>query len=207
MNIGVVTTSVHAGTHADAPLHVESSWGDSATLKPDAFVGDACVIALPSSADSSAEISIHTLRAMIGAATGIDSSRAESAGSAAGTERGATAVPARLLCRTGCSVADGVFPEAWPTLSEPAAAWLVSQGVVLWGTDAPSVDTRASKLLPVHHRLFAGGAYVLENLSLAHVAPGMYELLAQPISIAGADAAPVRAMLRAMSREWLPAHV
>ena len=153
------------------------------------------MIALPSEMEVGAEISTHTLRAMIGTATGIDISRAESV---EGTERNATAVPVRLLCRTGCSVADGVFPDAWPTLGESATAWLVSQGVVLWGTDAPSVDARASKLLPVHHRLFAGGAYVLENLSLAHVAPGMYELLAQPISIAGADAAPVRAMLRAL---------
>lgn len=193
MNLGVVTTSIHAGTHADAPLHVESSWGDSATLPPSAFVGEACVIALPSEMDVGAEISTRTLRAMIGAATGIDISRAESA---EGTERSATAVPVRLLCRTGCSVADGVFPEAWPTLSETATAWLISHGVVLWGTDAPSVDARTSKTLPVHHALFAGGAYVLENLSLAHVTPGLYELLAQPLSIESADAAPVRAMLR-----------
>ena len=70
---------------------------------------------------------------------------------------------------------------------------------MLWGTDAPSVDARTSKLLPVHHLLFAGGAYLLENLSLAHVSSGMYELLAQPLSIADADAAPVRAMLRALA--------
>ena len=195
MNIGVVTTSIHAGTHADAPVHVESSWGDSATLSPSAFVGEACVIALPSEMEVGAEISTHTLRAMISAATGIDISRAESV---EGTETNATAVPVRLLCRTGCSVAAGEFPEAWPALSESATSWLVSQGVVLWGTDAPSVDARTSQALPVHHTLFAGGAYVLENLSLSHVAPGLYELLAQPMSIAGADAAPVRAMLRAL---------
>ena len=153
------------------------------------------MIAFPSSADSSAEISIDTLVSMISAATSVAYSRTESAD---GTDARARSFPSRLLCRTGFSVAAGVFPEAWPTLSESATAWLVSQGVVLWGTDAPSVDTRASKLLPVHHMLFTGGAYMLENLSLAHVAPGLYELLAQPISIAGADAAPVRAMLRAL---------
>lgn len=193
MNIGVVTTSVHAGTHADAPLHVESTWGDSATLPPAAFVGEACVIALPNSFDSNAEISIEVLVAVIRAGTGAAYSRAENA------ENTSIDFPSRLLCRTGRSVATGSFPDAWPVLSESAAAWLVSQGLVLWGTDAPSVDARTSKLLPVHHLLFAGGAYVLENLSLAHVTPGMYELLAQPLSIADADAAPVRAMLRALT--------
>ena len=183
MNIGVVTTSVHAGTHADAPLHVESTWGDSAALPPAAFVGEACVIALPNGFDSNAEISIEVL-------VGVIAERAENT---------SIDFPSRLLCRTGRSVATGSFPDAWPVLSESAAAWLVAQGLVLWGTDAPSVDARTSKLLPVHHLLFAGGAYLLENLSLAHVTPGMYELLAQPLSIADADAAPVRAMLRALA--------
>jgi arylformamidase len=38
---------------------------------------------------------------------------------------------------------------------------------------------------------------VLENLNLRAVTPGLYELLAAPLSIEGADAAPVRALLRA----------
>ena len=84
----------------------------------------------------------------------------------------------------------------WPVLDEPAAEWLVSQNVQLFGTDAPSVDARESKSLPIHHRLFAGGARILENLSLSNVPAGSYELLAQPLSMVGADAAPVRALLR-----------
>jgi arylformamidase len=85
-------------------------------------------------------------------------------------------------------------------LDEPAAQWLVAHGVVLFGTDAPSVDARTSTTLPVHHALFSGGAYVLENLALEGVTPGRYELLAQPVRIEGADGAPVRAMLRRLVR-------
>lgn len=194
MNIGVITTSVHAGTHADAPVHVESSWGDSGSLPPSAFIGDVCVLAVPSGVGASDEISIDVLKAMIVSAMSTPDARAEHA---MAMERRTKAVPARLLVCTGCSVASGVFPDAWPVLTESAAAWLVARGVVLWGTDAPSVDARTSKSLPIHHALFDGGAFVLENLSLTDVTPGLYELLAQPVAIMGADAAPVRALLRA----------
>ena len=190
--------SVHAGTHADAPLHVESSWRASETLPADVFVGEVCVIALPRGADPGAAISIGALRAMIEAVTGIAAAHAERA---EGTERTARGFPTRLLCRTGHSVAHGAFPDAWPVLDAEAAQWLVESGLILWGTDAPSVDERTSKSLPVHHTLFRGGAYVLENLALGEVAPGTYELLAQPIALDGADAAPVRALLRALESE------
>jgi len=180
VNIGRVTTSIHAGTHADAPLHVESTWAGSEALPARVFVGEACVIALPHDMPSDAEITRDVLASLIGA----DGPRS----------------PLRLLCRTGHSVSRGAFPDAWPVLSADAAAWLVESGLLLWGTDAPSVDSRLSRSLPVHHALFGAGAFVLENLSLQGVAPGHYELLAQPLAICGADAAPVRAMLRPIMR-------
>ena len=62
-----------------------------------------------------------------------------------------------------------------------------------------AVDARASTTLAVHHALFNGGAYNLENLDLRHVAPGAYELYAAPLSVAGIDAAPVRALLRPLA--------
>ncbi len=185
MNLGVVTTSVHAGTHADAPLHVESSWGASETLPARAFVGEAYVVMLPHDMTPDAEITRELLASLLTSLLDV----------------AARGFPLRVLCRTGRSVAHGAFPESWPALSAEAAAWLVESGVRLWGTDAPSVDGRTSTSLPVHHALFSGGACVLENLSLDGVAPGRYELLAQPVAIRGADAAPVRAMLRALARE------
>ncbi len=173
VNLASLHLSAHSGTHADAPLHVESAWAASETLPVSVFVGNAYVIDV----HGCAAIDIDVLERML---DGV---------------RDCT----RLLVRTGCSVAGGAFPETWPVLDEPAAHWLVAHGVQLFGVDAPSVDARTSTTLPVHHALFAGGAYVLENLALDAVATGGYELLAQPLAVHGADAAPVRAILRGRS--------
>jgi arylformamidase len=81
-------------------------------------------------------------------------------------------------------------------LSAAAASALAKRGVRLVGVDAPSVDERESRTLEVHHALFDGGAFVLENLDLRDVAQGRYELIALPQRLAGLDAAPVRALLR-----------
>jgi arylformamidase len=50
----------------------------------------------------------------------------------------------------------------------------------------------------VHHALFGGGAFVLENLDLREVPEGRYELIALPQRLVGLDAAPVRAVLRTL---------
>jgi arylformamidase len=73
---------------------------------------------------------------------------------------------------------------------------LLGRGLRLLGVDAPSVDPRESKSLPVHHMLFSGNAYILENLDLRRVPPGPYELIALPLKLMALDAAPVRAVLR-----------
>jgi arylformamidase len=109
-------------------------------------------------------------------------------------------VPLRVLLRTGHSVANGAFPTDWPCLSVSAAEWLVSQGLRLWGVDAPSVDRRESKTLDVHHALLGHNAFVLENVDLRDVPVGAYELIAPPLMVHGADAAPVRALLRSVVR-------
>ena len=101
----------------------------------------------------------------------------------------------RLLLRTGVSIASGEFPADWPALATETAVALTRRGVRLVGVDAPSVDRRESKNLAVHHALFDGGGFVLENLDLRGVADGRYELAAAPLKWAGADAAPVRAVL------------
>lgn len=176
VNLGTVTTSLHVGTHADAPMHVHHEWPASESLPASVFVGPATVISLIGVTPPVREITAELLVSLLG-----------------------NHVVARVLVHTGQSIASGAFPAAWPVLSQDGAQWLVDRGVVLWGTDAPSVDVLDSKDLPVHHALFDGGTYILENLSLGSVAPGHYELLAQPLAILGADAAPVRALLRPLA--------
>jgi arylformamidase len=172
VNVGRVVTSWHVGTHADAPLHVSPAGAASEHLPLAAFRGPATVIDARDVAP--------------GASIGVEWLTEALAG---------RPVPERLLLRTGCSVATGVFPDAWPTLSSHAAAWLTDAGLRLFGTDAPSVDARTATELVVHHALFGGGAYVLENLALGGVPVGEYLLSAYPVLVLGADAAPVRAVL------------
>lgn len=181
VNLAAITTSFHVGTHADAPLHVHEGWPASEALALDAFVGEVVVIAMPDDIDVIPTLGRDEVEAMLSDALGTGASR----------------VPERMLIRTGHSIARGAFPDAWPVLTTDAAHWLVDQGLRLWGVDAPSVDERTSKTLPVHHALLGRGAFVLENLDLRGIEPGRYELIAPPLAVDGADAAPVRALLRA----------
>ena len=75
-------------------------------------------------------------------------------------------------------------------------AWLAERGVTLVGLDVPSVDELTSKGLPRHHRIDAAGLLLLESLDLRGVEPGVYELIALPLRLRGADGSPVRAVLR-----------
>ncbi|MBY0491233.1 MAG: cyclase family protein [Gemmatimonadaceae bacterium] len=176
VNLAAVTTSLHVGTHADAPLHVESAWGASEALDVRAFVGPCVVIEVPVSHNIHADLDVSTIASLVGE----------------------TPVP-RVLLRTGHTIAHGAFPDDWPCLTPDAASWLVAHGVCLWGVDAPSVDRRHSKTLEVHHALLGAGAFVLENLDLRGVPVGRYELIAPPLAVHGADAAPVRALLRPLA--------
>jgi arylformamidase len=179
VNVSSITSSPHVGTHADAPLHVRDGWPGSHELPLDAFVGRAHVVDVSSTS---------------GAITLAELERC-----AAADDVELTTV-SRLLLKTGRTIATGTFPADWPALTEAAARALLGLGVQLVGVDAPSVDERESKALPVHHMLFAGGAYVLENLDLRRTPSGVYELIAPPLKLMALDAAPVRALLREVSR-------
>ena len=170
VNVSAMTLSPHAGTHADAPLHVRDGWPGSHELPLEIFCGEAVVISLPTGDEEIGPDDLVDL---------LPDGDIE-----------------RVLLKTGRTVALGTFPDAWPTLSEQSARLLLGRGVRLLGVDAPSVDQRESKSLPVHHMIFSGGAFVLENLDLRRVPDGRYELLAFPLKVMALDAAPVRAVLR-----------
>jgi arylformamidase len=168
VNLSSVTSSPHVGTHADAPLHVRDGWPATDSLPLEAFLGPAFVLDVSREPDG-----VLSLRE--------DDRRLE------GVQR--------LLLRTGRCIASGAFPSAWPVVSADLAAALASRGLKLLGVDAPSVDERESKTLPVHHALFGADACVLENLDLSEIPEGRYELVALPQRLVGLDAAPVRAVL------------
>ena len=74
-------------------------------------------------------------------------------------------------------------------------AWLQKNGVKLLGLDLPSMDEIDSKSLQNHHALARAGVAIVESLDLSQVAPGIYNLAALPLKIAGGDGAPMRAIL------------
>ena len=167
VNVGRIATSLHAGTHADAPFHFDDAGATIDQLDLAAFIGPARVV------------DVRGLR-RIGPSdlAGID-------------------LPPRVLFRTDAWLDRTIFPAAIPTLDPATPAYLKELGVVLAGFDLPSVDDLDSKTLPVHHALAASGIAILEGLDLAAVVAGEYELIALPLRLVGADGAPVRAILRA----------
>lgn len=166
-----VVMSTHLGAHADAPLHFDPAGADASALPLEAYIGSARVIQCP----------------------GIAALDHAEALWAAGAER--------ALYRVLPEGAGEGFAGRFAALTPEGARTLVRLGVRLFGTDAPSVDPVDSKTLDAHRALREGGIAILEGLNLAGVSPGEYELLAPPLKWRGADASPVRAVLRIRGEE------
>lgn len=75
-------------------------------------------------------------------------------------------------------------------LAPETARALVRLGLCLVGTDQDSIGGAET-----HRILLEAGIPILENLDLEAVVPGSYGLMALPLNIPGAEAAPVRAIL------------
>lgn len=165
VNVAALRLSTHAGTHVDAPYHVSEEGGKTDELPLSAFVGLAQVV------DVQGEESVlpkHVDHVDAG----------------------------RVLFKTSAStLADHEWPDRITPIRPSTIHALNDQGVVLIGTDAPSVDPLESKTLPAHHALLETGIVNLEGLSLDEVRSGRYHLMALPLKISGGDAAPVRAVL------------
>jgi arylformamidase len=168
VNVGKVSTTVHIGTHVDAPFHFEDGGATVEALTLDPFLGPARVIDVR----GRAVIRVEDL-----------------------TPFDLSATP-RILLRTDGWLDHSVFPESIPVLDESVPVYLREQGVILLGLDVPSVDQIDSKTLPIHHALGSFGIMILESVDLSRVEPGIYELIALPLKIVGADGSPVRAILR-----------
>lgn len=101
----------------------------------------------------------------------------------------------RLLLRTGSFLDPYSFQE-FAALSVDLITSLHKRGVILIGVDTPSIDLLDSKDLLAHREAFSLGMIVLEGLLLSQVPEGSYELIALPLALKGMDGSPVRAVLR-----------
>jgi arylformamidase len=168
VNVGQFQLSVHTGTHTDAPFHFDDEGATCEFLDLHPFIGPARVISV-----------MNRRRIRRQDLEPFDLSDTP-----------------RLLLRTDGWTDHARFPTSIPIMDEDVPAWLRRQGVILVGVDVPSVDDLDSKDLPNHHALDRNGIAILESLDLAGVPAGVYELLALPLKLIGADGAPVRAVLR-----------
>jgi arylformamidase len=169
VNVGQAALSVHCGTHADAPLHYDVEGAPIGVLALDPFIGPCRVIDARGQGPLCAPGDI---------AAALDSA------------------PARILLRLMDRPDPGRWPAGFRALAVETVALLAKRGVSLVGIDTPSVDPETSKTLDAHHACRRADMRILENLVLAHVEPGDYELIALPLRFENLDASPVRAVLR-----------
>ncbi len=161
----------HSGTHIDAPAHFIPGGADLDSIPLDRLVGPALVVHVPD-ADLITPQVLDTLGIPLGTR--------------------------RILFRTRNSElwADGhtLFDERFVAISEAGAQWLIERGAWLVGIDylsvAPYSDTG-----PTHRAFLSAGIVPLEGLDLSRVQPGLYHLICLPLRVAGAEGAPVRAIL------------
>ncbi|MCB0215640.1 MAG: cyclase family protein [Caldilineae bacterium] len=174
VQVGQLDCCLHTGTHADAPAHVLANGRTVDRLDPGAFVGPALLLHI----EAQDRIGQDELRRL-----GLDAIRGRPEA-------------ARILVATPRPFDGRHFPTRIPHLEPEAAEYLIWLGARLVGVDQPSIDPLDSQSMPAHKLLFGADACLLENLDFGRLRPGAYELAAAPIRIRGADAAPVRALLR-----------
>lgn len=98
-----------------------------------------------------------------------------------------------IILKTHNSYSEEFNPE-FIYLSHDAARYLAGKGISGVGIDSFGIE-RAQSGHPTHKELFKNGIIILECLRLKDVPEGEYTLIALPLNIKGAEAAPVRAVL------------
>jgi len=169
VNIGALSMPLHTGTHADAPLH---------------YADDA-----PSSAQC--DLSIYVGRCVV-----IDATGAGERVEVGDIDWNVIAGHSRLVIRTYERFPFDKWDSNFKAIAPDVIAKLGALGVRLIGVDAPSLDPQTSKTMEAHHQVLAADMRILEGLVLDDVPVGEFELIALPLKIEGADASPVRAILR-----------
>jgi len=161
-------TTCHVGTHLDAPLHLDGTAAAVEDVPIERCVGPAEMV------------KVHSVPAAL---------------TPASLPPGWEPQFSRVLLRTDTSSLDEPIGPGFAGLSAEMVHWLADRGVQTVGIDTPSVDVFEAEDLPAHHALLDRGLTWIEGLWLADVEPGPYFLVALPLLLEGAEAAPVRAIL------------
>ena len=170
VNVSALTLSTHSGAHADAPLHYTAGAASIEAVGLEPYLGECLVI---DARGCGALVEPRHLPPLDGAR--------------------------RVLLRTYEAFPHDAWDSGFAAVAPATIEALAAQNVILIGLDSPSLDPETSKTMAAHHAVARADMRVLEGLVLDDVPPGRYELIALPLAIAGADAAPVRAVLRALA--------
>lgn len=169
LTLSEIRTTVHVGAHTDAPNHYVAGGEDIATRKLDYYVGPCTV----------RHVKVERGRRVYP------------------RDLGPKPIDApRVLLRTGTFADPRNWNNDFASLSPELVDDLHRRGVILIGIDTPSVDPFESKALEAHQAFARHDMAILEGIVLTDVAEGNYELIALPLRLKGADASPVRAVLR-----------
>lgn len=167
IDLSAIHTTVHVGAHTDAPSHYVAGGEGIATRPLARYLGPCEVVAVD--VGRGERVRPHHLP---------HPPRAP-----------------RVLFRTGTFPDPDAFNEDFAALSPELVDALAAHGAVLVGIDTPSIDLCHDKVLHTHLAVARHDMAVLEGIVLDHVAAGVYELIALPLKLDGADASPVRAVL------------
>ena len=169
ITLSEIHTTVHVGAHADAPAHYVRDGMDIASRRLEFYIGRCVVLRVP--VRRGERVIVEHLDGKVLSAP-------------------------RVLLRTGTFPDPRKWNNDFAYLSPALVEHLYQHGVMLVGIDTPSVDAFDSKVLEAHQAFARNDMAMLEGLVLDHVEEGEYELIAPPLRIRGADASPVRAVLR-----------
>ena len=158
---------LHSGTHIDMPLHMIEKGQDSSTFDV-ASVNGRCIV-----------IDLHMLNHA-------DIKREDL--EAFDIKKGDI-----VILKTHNSYAEH-FDVNFDYVAESGAAYLVSCGIKAVGIDGLGIERSQSNHM-THIRLLSVPIYIIEGLSLVHVAAGRYELICLPLKIEGVEGLPARAYL------------
>jgi arylformamidase len=171
-NVTRINSSVHVGTHIDAPRHFIDGGRTIEQLPLEVLTGPCYVAQLPDGVEAitsevleRTEITSEMKRVLFGTRNSHLWARGESK-----------------------------FQTDFVGITEDGAEWLVERGVQLVGVDYLSVAPY-SDVIPTHLVLLRQGVIVVEGLNLSNVMRGFYDLYCLPLKIAGSDGAPARAIL------------
>jgi arylformamidase len=169
-NSSNIRSSLHWGTHIDAPFHLHKDKWTIDQIPLDILMGKVQVLEIPQVKKINTQIlEKYSIRARI-----------------------------RLLLKTRNSEFwknSSAFRADFSALTPDAAEYLVKLGIKLVGIDYFSLDLYDAIELPVHRILYQHNIVGVELLDLRGINSGYYDLICLPMKIRGGDGAPSRVLL------------